>query len=109
MRRSVTLVAGLSCLVAVVVAIRTLTPPGPAAAPVLTVTSDGTTITDAIQAEWMQHSLVDYMAWPWAHALLWFTWTDYSPDNMWGLVRLDNSHRPSFDVYKAFIAANKRP
>ena len=70
---------------------------------------DGTTITEPIQAEWMQRSLVEYMAWPWAHALLWFTWTDYSPDNMWGLVRPDNTHRPSFDVYKAFIAANTRP
>jgi hypothetical protein len=70
---------------------------------------DGTTINEALQAEWLQRSLTDYMTWPWAHVFVWYKWNDYGPDNLWGLVRSDDTHRPSFDVYKAFVAANKRP
>jgi hypothetical protein len=50
----------------------------------------------------MSRDLADFAAWPWAQAYVWFKWADYGPDNMWGVVRSDGSHRPSYDAYQAF-------
>ncbi|MEV4536533.1 glycosyl hydrolase [Asanoa sp. NPDC049518] len=65
---------------------------------------DGTAVTEQVQAMWLQRTLADFMSWPWAHGYLWFKWADYGADNMWGVVRPDGTHRPSYETYRAFIS-----
>jgi hypothetical protein len=70
----------------------------------ISATIDGVTVTEDVQAQWMTRSLTDFASWPWAQGYLWFKWSDYGPDNMWGVVRPDGSHRPSYDAFRNFIA-----
>jgi hypothetical protein len=42
---------------------------------------------------------------PWATPALRFKWADYGADNMWGVVRPDGSHRPSYDAYRSGTAS----
>jgi Glycosyl hydrolase catalytic core len=65
----------------------------------------GVTVTEGVQAQWMTRNLNDFKNWPWAAGYLWFKWADYGTDNMWGVVRPDGSHRPSYDAYRSGIAS----
>jgi hypothetical protein len=67
---------------------------------------DGIVVTEPIQAAWMQRALLDFTNWSWAQAFVWFGWADYGADNMWGIVRPDGSHRPSYDAYRDFISSH---
>jgi hypothetical protein len=69
-------------------------------------TVDSTPVSESVQASWMRRDLADFASWRWAQAFVWFKWADYGPDNMWGVVRPDGSHRPSYDAYKAFSKAS---
>lgn len=61
-------------------------------------------ITEEVQAAYLQRALTDFMSWPWAHAFVWFKYQDYGPANMWGTVRTDGTHRPSYHAYRDFIS-----
>lgn len=65
---------------------------------------DGTTVDDELQAAYLQRSLVDFTGWPWAQAYVWFKYADYGPDNQWGVVRSDGSHRASYYAYRDFVS-----
>jgi hypothetical protein len=67
---------------------------------------DGIVVTESLQGAWMQRSLVDFVNWPWARAYVWFKWADYGAANMWGVVRPDGTHRPSYDAYRTFISSH---
>jgi hypothetical protein len=65
-------------------------------------------VTESVQAAWMRRTLHDFMSWRWARAYVWFKWADYGTANMWGVVRPDNSRRPSYNVYQAFISSGSQ-
>ncbi len=71
---------------------------------------DGVTVTRSTQAALMQRGLADFASWSWAQAYAWFKYADYDSrdgDHMWyGVVEPDGTHRPSYDVYRSFIASS---